>query len=217
MFCQGQTAVLTAPSGYEAYTWQDGSHNQSYTAFLPGIYWLTVFNGCEFSSDTVMVIETQLNINLNHNGQDTICKIGLPFQLNAPSGYSSYLWSNGATTPSINVAAIGTYSLSVTEAGGCSGRDTLWVIDCLSLDDLEKSGTYAVYPNPADQYFQLIAMGKENLFVRLFTVSGQLLMEKEIASESQLLVSTADYAAGLHFLEISAGGRKWHEKLVITH
>ncbi len=40
--------------------------------------------------------------------------------LTAPPGFSSYLWSNGATTPSINVSAVGYYNVKVTNAAGCS-------------------------------------------------------------------------------------------------
>lgn len=40
--------------------------------------------------------------------------------LTGPSGFTGYAWSNGATTPSINVTAAGSYTLIVTDAGGCS-------------------------------------------------------------------------------------------------
>jgi hypothetical protein len=40
--------------------------------------------------------------------------------LNAPAGYTSYLWSNGATTPSITVSATGSYNVKVTNSSGCS-------------------------------------------------------------------------------------------------
>ncbi|MFL5763506.1 MAG: FG-GAP-like repeat-containing protein [Bacteroidia bacterium] len=40
--------------------------------------------------------------------------------LTAAAGYSSYLWSNGATTPSITVSATGSYNVKVTNASGCT-------------------------------------------------------------------------------------------------
>lgn len=42
-----------------------------------------------------------------------------PYVLNAPSGYSSYQWSNGANTSSISVTEPGEYSVTVTQ-NGCS-------------------------------------------------------------------------------------------------
>ena len=46
--------------------------------------------------------------------------------LTAPSGYDSYLWSNGATTNTTTVTANGTYTCTVTQ-GGCSASDTIEV------------------------------------------------------------------------------------------
>lgn len=40
--------------------------------------------------------------------------------LNAASGYSSYLWSDGSTTQSVTATATGDYSVKVTSADGCT-------------------------------------------------------------------------------------------------
>jgi gliding motility-associated-like protein len=40
--------------------------------------------------------------------------------LSAPTGFATYLWSNGATTQQITVSASGTYSVMVTDVAGCS-------------------------------------------------------------------------------------------------
>ena len=40
--------------------------------------------------------------------------------LTAPAGYTSYLWSNGATTNSIVVSTTGNYNVKVTNAAGCT-------------------------------------------------------------------------------------------------
>ena len=41
--------------------------------------------------------------------------------LSAPTGYEAYTWSNGAKTQSITVSNAGSYTVSVTEIGGCPG------------------------------------------------------------------------------------------------
>jgi hypothetical protein len=45
--------------------------------------------------------------------------------LNAANTGSTYLWSTTATTQSINVSTAGTYSVAVTNAQKCIGRDTV--------------------------------------------------------------------------------------------
>ena len=52
-------------------------------------------------------------------GPYTFCTAG-SVTLNAASGYTSYLWSNGATTSSLVASATGNYSVQVTSAAGCS-------------------------------------------------------------------------------------------------
>ncbi|MFP5246749.1 MAG: hypothetical protein ACLGH0_08645, partial [Thermoanaerobaculia bacterium] len=46
------------------------------------------------------------------------------FTLDAGAGFTTYLWSNGATSQSITVSSPGTYSVTVTDASGCSGSDS---------------------------------------------------------------------------------------------
>jgi ASPIC and UnbV/Secretion system C-terminal sorting domain/Ig-like domain CHU_C associated/FG-GAP-like repeat len=53
-------------------------------------------------------------------GQSTI--------LTAPAGYSSYLWSNGATTNSITVNTTGNYNVAVTSSGGCNNVSPLFKV-----------------------------------------------------------------------------------------
>lgn len=41
---------------------------------------------------------------------------------------SSYLWSNGATTGSINVSTAGSYSVTITDANGCTSTSPSWAV-----------------------------------------------------------------------------------------
>jgi hypothetical protein len=51
-------------------------------------------------------------------GSTAICP-GASVTLTAPAGFT-YLWSNGANTQSINASSAGNYTVTVTNAGGCS-------------------------------------------------------------------------------------------------
>jgi SprB repeat/SdrD B-like domain len=59
----------------------------------------------------------------------TVCKGTSASLATTPSNFASYLWSNGATTPTINVTpSVSTsYSVTATDANGCLGKDTVLV------------------------------------------------------------------------------------------
>ena len=50
-----------------------------------------------------------------------------PVILNAGTGFDTYLWSNGATTPSISVSQPGIYSVIVANSNGCEANDDIEV------------------------------------------------------------------------------------------
>ncbi|MEZ5009398.1 MAG: gliding motility-associated C-terminal domain-containing protein [Chitinophagales bacterium] len=51
-----------------------------------------------------------------------------PVTLDAGNVGSTYLWSNGSTTQTIQVASAGNYIVEITNSGGCSIRDTTKVV-----------------------------------------------------------------------------------------
>ena len=69
----------------------------------------------------VSVIENTCSItgNILTGGPYMLCT-GNTVTLTAASGFSSYLWSNNATTQSIQVSAAGSFSVKVSNSGGCS-------------------------------------------------------------------------------------------------
>ena len=53
---------------------------------------------------------------------------GNPISLSVATNFSSYLWSNGATTNAIAVSTAGTYTVIVTNINGCSATKTFIVL-----------------------------------------------------------------------------------------
>ena len=122
-FCQGGSVTLTASTG-ASYLWSNGAQTQSITVTAGGSYYVTVTNasGCSATSAATSVTVNPLpTANILANGPLTFCQGGSVTLSASPIvAGNTYLWSNGATTSSINVTASATITVTVTSAAGCS-------------------------------------------------------------------------------------------------
>jgi large repetitive protein len=128
-FCQGGSVTLTAPAGLN-YNWTNSQTTQSITVSTSGAYALAVSNaaGCFTTSSTVQVTVNPAPTVAISSASTTICQ-GTTLVLNAPSNAASYAWSNGATTQSVVIASAGTYSLTITDANGCSASTNTTIVN----------------------------------------------------------------------------------------
>ncbi len=214
--CLSHTAILDAGNNYTSYLWQDGSTTQTFTAYLPGTYWVTVTAPCYTATDTIRVIGDESAIALDLGSDTSVCATGFPFTINAPAGYPSYLWDDNTTLSSYTVNGPGQYFVTVTDANGCSARDTLNVILCAnSVFDITNS-TISIYPNPANQFITINYPGNVNAEIRLYNSSGQLIFTKQTSS-SLIEIATGDFADGLYMMEVHSEGKIIHKKIAILH
>lgn len=119
--CAGESVQLTSTLGNN-YLWNTGATSQTITVTTSGSRWVTVtnVNGCSGVSDTVdVVVNPNPTPSITADGPLEFCD-GDSVTLTA-SASDSYLWSTGQTTQSIVVYSSGTYSVTVTDANGCSG------------------------------------------------------------------------------------------------
>jgi gliding motility-associated-like protein len=126
LLCMGGASILDAGNGYSTYQWSTSATTEAITVTMIGPYYVTVTNssGCT-GTDSIFV--TQLApINPTLTGSTSLC-IGDTSILKAGQGFVSYLWSNAATTDTLIVTASGTYTVTVTDANGCTGSASITV------------------------------------------------------------------------------------------
>jgi len=120
-FCAGGSVNLTSSAG-SSYAWSNGATTQSISVNASGSYSVTVTdtNGCSANASQGVTVNELPTVSISADGATTFC-VGGSVNLSASAG-SSYAWSNGATTQSTSVNATGSYSVTVTDANGCSNN-----------------------------------------------------------------------------------------------
>ncbi len=117
-YCAGAASTLTANGGFDSWTWSNGANGPS-TSVLAGTYTVTVSIGdCSATSAPFIVTEAPTPVPVI-TGPTFTCGGGT-VSLSTTEAFSSYQWSTGATTSSVNVGT-GSYTVTVTNQFGCSG------------------------------------------------------------------------------------------------
>ncbi|HXB12582.1 MAG TPA: T9SS type A sorting domain-containing protein [Bacteroidia bacterium] len=124
------SAVIHVSGGTPPYTyaWSNGATTDSISHLSTGTYSVTVTSvgGCTVTDSTTVIFNTSLGDYLS--GTNPSCSLNNgTITATVYGGVSpyTYTWSNGATTATITNLSVGTYSVTVYDAAGCSLTDSL--------------------------------------------------------------------------------------------
>ncbi|MGV3637277.1 MAG: PKD domain-containing protein [Flavobacteriales bacterium] len=99
---------------------EEGQYTVTLIAFDP--------TGCS-TSDTITTVVDVAPFNFEFDLEDRrLCEEWSSLELDASAMEGDFLWSTGDTTPVVAVEEVGSYWVTVTLAGGCSGTDTVEVL-----------------------------------------------------------------------------------------
>jgi hypothetical protein len=113
---------LTLDAGpYATLVWSTGAVTRRIYVTTPGLYWVRVTDslGCSGLDSVRIVAASRPAPRVTITGATTFC-MGDSAVLDAGPGFASYRWNTGATTQRITVRNGGSYSVTVTNAAGCS-------------------------------------------------------------------------------------------------
>ncbi len=125
--CDGTIYTLDAGAGFTNYLWSDGTSNQTLNVTSSGSYSVLVTDtiGC-FGVDTIMINYEAIPF-VELGPDQTICD-GTATVLDAGSGLSTYLWNDGTNSQFLLASTAGIYTVTVTNAAGCSSSDSTSII-----------------------------------------------------------------------------------------
>jgi gliding motility-associated-like protein len=131
-FCNGDSAVFNAGSGFGQYIWSNGSNTPQISIKTAGTFSVigVTMQGCK-SYDTVRIVNVFANPAVSLDHADFLCS-GSSRVLDAGK-FSSYVWNDGSTSEKIILNNLGTYAVQVTDNNGCKGNDTTTITTILAL------------------------------------------------------------------------------------
>lgn len=149
-FCQGGSVTLTASPQVagSTYLWSSGATTASIVANTTSTNTVTITNaaGCATTASAVTVTVNPLpTATITASGATTFCQGGsVTLTANGGTGLS-YQWSNGSNNQTLNVTTAGSYTVTVTDANGCSSTSAATVVTVNSLPSAPAvTGTAAV-------------------------------------------------------------------------
>ncbi|MCF8371348.1 MAG: T9SS type A sorting domain-containing protein [Bacteroidales bacterium] len=118
---------LTVSGGTTPYTylWNDGPTTQDRTNLSAGVYTVTItdYNGCT-SSGTQTITQPSTYVVVGFTSVNVSCFLGSngSIDMNVTGGTTpyTYFWNGGVTTQDRTNLTAGTYSVTVTDANGCT-------------------------------------------------------------------------------------------------
>lgn len=220
--CDGNDLTLDAGT-QSIYSWSNGSSNQTITVNAAGSYSVTVTdaNGCQ-NNDSILVAVSAPSVTLP---ADTCVLQTITQTLDAGAGFSSYLWSNGATTQTITVMVpdTGSYSVTVTDQFGCTATDDIFISLCVGIDPAQLWNVgLEVFPNPFGNEASVrftIDEPSNLVSLRIFDVKGRLVhsgkLENLMSGEHTWKINAAEIPAGIYYLEVSNGQKRAQKEIAI--
>lgn len=130
----------------------------------------------------------------------------------------TYQWSSGDIERTATGLTTGTYTVTVTDAGGCTDVAEVTVDFGVNVEEIERLTSIQLIPNPAREQTRLELQFTEavNVQVQVVNMVGQVMFHQR-ASRVQELNYNLDlnnYSEGMYFVRVLVGNQVHTKKLI---
>jgi PKD repeat protein len=122
------------------------------------------------------------------------------------------LWSNDETTTEVTDLLPGNYSVMVVDASGCIVTEPFTVSWTNSVDN--STIEMSIFPNPASDYVTVEMEGAIAQKISVTNALGQVVIEFNPTATTSI-INFAGVEPGVYFVNITADGKEFNEKIVV--
>ncbi len=133
----------------------------------------------------------------------------------------SYAWTGpegfSSSTATISELVPGTYSLTVTDANGCTfatGDDDSFTVSFVTdVEELSTEAPFQLFPNPVREQLQLLS--SESGPIAIYSLQGQVVWTGNTAANTALYIPVRDWPAGVYVVRLLREGQVWVKRVVV--
>lgn len=214
-------AVGTDGIGSYTYLWDANSNldNATLTGIPAGMHMVVVMDsiGCTDSAMVTLTEPTALVATTTDNGDGTA-------YATATGGTAPYtfLWDAAAgnqTTDTTTALVNGTYSVTVTDANGCTSVTTVTVV-VVGLNNIANLSKVSLFPNPtkANVFVELELVENARVQINITNSIGQLVISKELTNvqSEKVELNTSTLTSGVYMVQFTIGTELVTRKLIVS-
>ncbi len=210
-------ATASGGNGGYNYTWSNGQQGSLLSNVGAGIYSLTVIDIFEcIATEFVTITQPDLIFsNISSSSDNGSCNGTATTIVSGGVMPYSYLWEPGEqTTNNASNLCNGNYTVTITDANGCTTVDSVEVTLVTEVVEPEAL-IYSISPNPTmgRLFIQLDDLSSPNSTIKIFNSEGGLVMTKR-TSGNMLELNIASLSHGIYFLSIENGSNIITQKII---
>lgn len=219
------TATVVAAGGTTPYTYAWTPNTTATTATATGLaagtYTTTITdaNGCTKTQSTVITQPTAMVLTSVITGASTATNGKVNLTVTGGTSPYTYAWNNSTTTQDLNNVAAGTYTVTVTDANGCTATHTAVVADIASIGEIE-GAEILIFPNPSNGNFTVsvegINTGKIN--VEVLDLAGKVIYTNSMnvsASKTIVPMNLSGVSAGTYLVKLNTEAGSAMSRIII--